>query len=47
MAVDKKYLKQMFPHLYRELEESEKQSPIDAVRKDALTAEEEARSLRM
>ena len=35
MAVDKKSLKKMFPHLYEELEEGEVKVPINAVRKDA------------
>ncbi|MCW3996718.1 MAG: DUF2095 domain-containing protein [Candidatus Bathyarchaeota archaeon] len=42
MAIDKKSLKKMFPNLYRELEEGENKISIDAVRKDALAAEEEA-----
>ncbi len=42
MAIDKKSLKKMFPHLYRELEEGENKVSIDAVRKDTLEAEEEA-----
>ncbi len=35
MAVDKKSLKKMFPHLYEELENGEVKVPINAVRKDA------------
>lgn len=35
MAVDKKSLKKMFPHLYEELEDGEVKVPINAVRKDA------------
>ncbi len=35
MAVDKKSLKKMFPHLYEELEAGEVKVPINAVRKDA------------
>jgi hypothetical protein len=35
MAVDKKSLKKMFPHLYEELETGEVKVPINAVRKDA------------
>lgn len=42
MAIDKKYLKKMFPHLYNELEEGEVKVPINAVRKNPLEAEEEA-----
>lgn len=42
MAIDKKSLKKMFPNLYRELEEGENKVSIDAVRKDALSAEEAA-----
>jgi hypothetical protein len=42
MSIDKKTLKKMFPHLYKELEEGENKISIDAVRKDALEAEEEA-----
>ncbi|MCW4028365.1 MAG: DUF2095 domain-containing protein [Candidatus Bathyarchaeota archaeon] len=42
MAIDKKDIKKMFPNLYRELEASENKVSIDAVRKDVLTAEEEA-----
>jgi hypothetical protein len=35
MAIDKKSLKKMFPHLYDELETGEVKVPINAVRKDA------------
>ena len=43
MAIDKKSLKKMFPHLYKELETSENKVSIDAVRKDPLEAEEAAK----
>jgi hypothetical protein len=39
MAVDKKSLRKMFPHLYKELETSENKVSIDALRKDPLEAE--------
>jgi hypothetical protein len=42
MAIDKKSLKKMFPHLYEELETSENKVSIDAVRKSPLEAEAEA-----
>lgn len=42
MAIDKKSLKKMFPHLYDELETGEVKVPINAVRKNPLEAEEEA-----
>jgi hypothetical protein len=42
MATDRKTLKKMFPHLYKELETSENKVPINAVRKDSLEAEEAA-----
>ncbi len=42
MAADKEYLKKMFPHLYKELEEGENKVSINAVRKNAMEAEEEA-----
>jgi hypothetical protein len=43
MAVDKKSLKKMFPHLYRELEElDENKISIDAVRTDPDAAERAA-----
>jgi hypothetical protein len=35
MAIDKKSLKKMFPHLYDELEKGEVKVPINAVRKNA------------
>jgi hypothetical protein len=35
MAIDKKSLKKMFPHLCNELESGEVKVPINAVRKDA------------
>ena len=34
MAIDKKSLKKMFPHLYEELETGEVKVPINAVRKN-------------
>jgi hypothetical protein len=42
MAIDKKSLKKMFPHLYEEIETGENKVPINAVRKNPLEAEEEA-----
>jgi hypothetical protein len=42
MAIDKKSLKKMFPHLYKELETGEVKIPINAVRKNPLEAEEAA-----
>ena len=39
MAMDKKSLKKMFPHLYKELETGEVKVPIDAVRKNPEEAE--------
>jgi len=39
MAIDKKSLKKMFPHLYKELETGECKVPIDAVRKNPEEAE--------
>ena len=42
MAIDKKSLKKMFPHLYGELETGEVKVPINAVRKNPLEAEEAA-----
>lgn len=42
MAIDKKSLKKMFPNLYRELAVGESKVSIDAIRKDALAAEEAA-----
>ena len=40
MATDKKSLKKMFPHLYKELETGDCKVPIDAVRKNLQEAEE-------
>ena len=40
MAIDKKAIKKMFPNLYHELEEGENKVPIDAIRKNAMEAEE-------
>ena len=42
MAIDKKSLKKMFPHLYNELETSENKVSIDALRKNPLEAEKAA-----
>ncbi len=42
MAIDKKSIKKIFPHLYEELESGEVNVPINAVRKNPLEAEEEA-----
>jgi len=42
MAIENKSLKKMFPNLYRELEEGESKISIDAIRKDAVAAEEAA-----
>ncbi|MGA3111890.1 MAG: DUF2095 family protein [Candidatus Bathyarchaeia archaeon] len=39
MAIDKEYLKKMFPNLYCELETGETKIPIDAVRKNPEEAE--------
>ena len=39
MAIDKKSLKKMFPHLYKELETGKCKVPIDAVRKNPQEAE--------
>jgi hypothetical protein len=39
MAINKKDIKKMFPHLYRELEEGENKVSIDGVRKNAAEAE--------
>ncbi len=41
MAIDKKSLKKMFPHLCEELETGEVKVPINAVRKNASEAESE------
>ena len=40
MATDKKALKEMFPHLYEELETGDVKVPINAVRKNPEEAEE-------
>jgi hypothetical protein len=40
MATDKKSLKKMFPHLYKELETGDVKVPINAVRKNPQEAEE-------
>ncbi len=42
MAIDKKSIKKIFPHLYKELETGEVKVPINAVRKNPLEAEEAA-----
>ncbi|HEX7482407.1 MAG TPA: DUF2095 family protein [Candidatus Bathyarchaeia archaeon] len=42
MAIDKKSIKKIFPHLYEELETGEAKVPINSVRKNPLEAEEEA-----
>jgi hypothetical protein len=42
MAIDKKSIKKIFPHLYEELENGEVKVPIDAVRKNPIEADEEA-----
>ena len=42
MAIDKKSIKKIFPHLYEELETGEVKVPINAVRKNPLEAEEAA-----
>ena len=39
MAIDKKSIKKIFPHLYAELEKGEAKVPINAVRKNPLEAE--------
>lgn len=39
MAIDKKSIKKIFPHLYEELENGEVKVPINAVRKNPLEAE--------
>ncbi len=41
MAIDKKSIKKIFPHLYDELESGEVKVPINAVRKNPQQAEEE------
>jgi len=40
MATDKKALKKMFPHLYKELETGDVKVPINAVRKNPQEAED-------
>ena len=40
MAIDKKSLKKMFPHLYKELETGDVKVPINAVRKNPQEVEE-------
>ena len=47
MAIDKKSIKKIFPHLYEELETGEVKVPINAVRKNPLEAEEVAVGDRM
>ena len=42
MAIDKKSIKKIFPHLYEELESGEVKVPINSVRKNPLEAEETA-----
>ncbi len=42
MAIDKKSIKKIFPHLYDELETGEVKVPINAVRKNPVEAEEAA-----
>jgi hypothetical protein len=42
MAIDKKSIKKIFPHLYEELEAGEVKVPINSVRKNPLEAEEAA-----
>jgi hypothetical protein len=42
MAIDKKSIKKIFPHLYEELEAGEIKVPINGVRKNPLEAEEAA-----
>ena len=42
MAIDKKSIKKIFPHLYEELETGEVKVPINSVRKNPLEAEEAA-----
>jgi hypothetical protein len=39
MAIDKKSIKKIFPHLYEELETGEVKVPINAVRKNPVEAE--------
>ncbi len=42
MAIDKKSIKKIFPHLYEELELGDVKVPINSVRKNPLEAEEAA-----
>jgi hypothetical protein len=42
MAINKKSIKKIFPHLYEELETGEVKVPINAVRKNPIEAEEAA-----
>jgi hypothetical protein len=42
MAIDKKSIKKIFPHLYEELETGDIKVPINSVRKNPLEAEEAA-----
>ena len=42
MALDKEYLKKMFPNLYKEMEKGDAKIGIDALRKDPQEAEAEA-----
>jgi hypothetical protein len=42
MAIDKKSIKKIFPHLYEELESGEVKVPINGVRKNPMEAEEAA-----
>jgi len=42
MAIDKKSIKKIFPHLYKELEGGEIKVPINGIRKSPLEAEEAA-----
>ena len=39
MAIDKEYLKKMFPNLYKEIESGDAKIPIDALRKNPEEAE--------
>jgi hypothetical protein len=42
MAIDKKSIKKIFPHLYEELEAGEVKIPINSIRKNPVEAEEAA-----
>jgi hypothetical protein len=42
MAIDKRSIKKIFPHLYEELESGEVKVPINSIRKNPLEAEEAA-----